>query len=257
MRLLLLMVAHSILLCCSAGAIIAIAFIHNLLRRHPSCSVLVHRPAAKSQAHTSTMPAAQNSMQPLSDRSGQATQNGHATANAQNGVQSNPPGKPLASPSVAANPHAQQNGVPAYAVATSSDSDSDADDDKSSSEAAAEQAAATRVPAAKADRGNQSATNGLAEGSVGEDVYDDTELDPAKSRAIESSLWEIDSLRQHYYHTVRTANLHSSGVLGHWFVHAYSNAHRTCTLYMHNKNCVFCFLGTCWQKRSLCQPLSA
>ena len=217
MQLLLLVVAHSTLLCCSAGAIIAIAFIHNLLRRHPSCSVLVHRPAAKRQAHASTMPAAQNNMQPVSDRSGQATQNGHATANAQNGVQPNPPGKPSAGSSPASNPHAQQNGVPAYAVATSSDSDSDDDNDTSSSEAAAEQAAATTVPAAKADSSNQPATNGFVEGSVGEDVYDDAELDPAKSRAIESSLWEIDSLRQHYYHTVRTTRLHGSGVLGQWF----------------------------------------
>jgi hypothetical protein len=29
---------------CSAGAMIAIAFVHNLLRRHPACTVLLHRP---------------------------------------------------------------------------------------------------------------------------------------------------------------------------------------------------------------------
>ena len=30
-----------------AGAMIAIGFIHNLIRRHPSCMVLLHRPPGK------------------------------------------------------------------------------------------------------------------------------------------------------------------------------------------------------------------
>ena len=33
---------------------------------------------------------------------------------------------------------------------------------------------------------------------VGEDVFDETQEDPAKSRAVESSLWELQCLRNHY-----------------------------------------------------------
>lgn len=37
-----------------------------------------------------------------------------------------------------------------------------------------------------------------AQVTPGTDVYDAAEDDPGKSRAIESSLWEIESLRNHY-----------------------------------------------------------
>ncbi len=39
-------------------------------------------------------------------------------------------------------------------------------------------------------------------GGVGQDVFDGDEADPAKCRAIESSLWELESLKHHYYHAV-------------------------------------------------------
>jgi U3 small nucleolar RNA-associated protein 19 len=35
-----------------------------------------------------------------------------------------------------------------------------------------------------------------------EDVYDADEKDPAKSRAIESCLWELNALEQHYHPAV-------------------------------------------------------
>lgn len=34
--------------------------------------------------------------------------------------------------------------------------------------------------------------------AVERDVFDDTVHDPAESRAIESSLWEVEALRRHY-----------------------------------------------------------
>lgn len=40
---------------------------------------------------------------------------------------------------------------------------------------------------------------------AGQDVFDENEVDPAKCRAIESSLWELESLRHHYYHAVRAS----------------------------------------------------
>ena len=42
---------------------------------------------------------------------------------------------------------------------------------------------------------------------AGEDVFDEGEVDPAKCQAIESSLWELESLRHHYHHTVRHSRL--------------------------------------------------
>ena len=35
-----------------AGAMIAIAFVHNLLRRHPACTVLLHQPLPSAPGHT-------------------------------------------------------------------------------------------------------------------------------------------------------------------------------------------------------------
>jgi U3 small nucleolar RNA-associated protein 19 len=45
----------------------------------------------------------------------------------------------------------------------------------------------------------EAAEDGVEEGSkAGEDVFDMTEQDPGLSRAVESSLWELQALRQHY-----------------------------------------------------------
>jgi hypothetical protein len=97
-----------------AGAMIAIAFIHNLLRRHPALYVMIHNPHVASAA--------------------QAAQNGDETAG----------GDPPASLPVA--------------------------------------------------------------GGAGVDPYNEAEADPAKSRAVESSLWEVEALRNHYCPQVRRGN---------------------------------------------------
>ncbi|KAL3857411.1 hypothetical protein ACJMK2_012086 [Sinanodonta woodiana] len=44
-------------------------------------------------------------------------------------------------------------------------------------------------------------TDGCTDGD--EDPYDPTEPDPAKCRALDSSLWEIKTLQSHYYHEVK------------------------------------------------------
>ncbi len=46
--------------CClvPAGAMIAIAFVHNLLRRHPACTVLLHRPLPSAPGHADARAAA-------------------------------------------------------------------------------------------------------------------------------------------------------------------------------------------------------
>ncbi|KAG2424155.1 hypothetical protein HXX76_014688 [Chlamydomonas incerta] len=45
---------------------------------------------------------------------------------------------------------------------------------------------------------------GKGQAGAGVDVYDEAEPDPAKSRAVESSLWEVEALRNHYCPQVST-----------------------------------------------------
>lgn len=49
---------------------------------------------------------------------------------------------------------------------------------------------------------------GGSKAGPGVDVYDETQEDPAKSRAVESSLWELSCLRNHYCPQVGTSPLH-------------------------------------------------
>lgn len=98
----------------------AITFVHNLLRRHPACSVLLHRPSRPSTATVS----------------------------------------PIPDPDPAAS-------MPAH----------------------------------------ESAEPRMAAGEAGVDLYVEEAADPARSRALESSLWEVDSLRNHYCPQARTAAL--------------------------------------------------
>ena len=114
-------------LCCwwAAGALVCIASVHNLLRRHPATCVLLHRPAPRPQAPDQ----ATAGQQPA------PTEDGTAAGDA-------------------------------------------------------------------GDKGRQAAgvvdTQGSGAAGPGHDPYLAEEEDPAESRAIESSLWEMDSLRNHY-----------------------------------------------------------
>ena len=98
----------------------AVAFVHNLLRRHPACGVLLHRPPGPSTA--------------------------------------------AANPSPDPDPAA---GAPAQ----------------------------------------DGAERRLASGQAGVDLYVEDAADPALSRALETSLWEVDSLRNHYCPQARPALL--------------------------------------------------
>eukprot|EP00899_Mesostigma_viride_P000648 jgi/Mesvir1/10584/Mv21799-RA.1 len=132
-----------------AGATLAIAFVHNLLRRHPACGVLVHR--AKKQAPASTSSA--------SGMDGE----GAATAS-------------------------RSSGAEGQAAHDSLVTDTDA--------AGANGAGTTADASARAD-GLAGAGGGLTE-----DPFVMAERDLRKTRALESSLWEVDSLRRHYCPTV-------------------------------------------------------
>jgi U3 small nucleolar RNA-associated protein 19 len=109
-----------------AGALLSIAFVHNIIRRHPACMVMLHKPTAAGGS------------------------NGAAAAGS--------------------------NGSSAAATAGSNGSSA----------------------AATAGSNGSSAAATAGSNAAGVDVYDPSEPDPAKSRAVESSLWELEALRNHY-----------------------------------------------------------
>ena len=118
------------------GAIVCIGFVHNLLRRHPSCTCMIHSPLAVDAA----------------PKSGTL-----------------------------------QGGVP-----------------ENSARAHANGPTAGRADECGIDRSIDGAQ--AAPGS-GHDPFDDTAEDPALSRAIESSLWELAALRCHQAPMVRAASM--------------------------------------------------
>lgn len=128
---------------------IAIAFVHNILRRHPSCNVLLHKPEAAAATAAATS-AAQASNGAAAVANGSAD----AVTAAQNG----------------------QEGRDSGAVSLSNGHLGDQH---------------RRAP-------DEQRLDDAAVQASGQDPYQFAEEDPAESRAIESSLWELDSLRNHY-----------------------------------------------------------
>lgn len=154
----------------AAGAMIAIAFIHNLVRRHPSCMVLLHKPQKGLQLQ-------QNAQQPAAPASD--PKKSHAEPNGDTIIDSKPA------------PHAHSNGD--VAQATGEDN------------ATAQLHHGSQATAHNAVSATHATSSAIAviSSSVGFDVYDESEPDPAASRAVESSLWEIQALRHHYCPQVR------------------------------------------------------
>ena len=119
----------------AGGAMLCIAFIHNFIRRHPSCMVLLHKPMKTGSSNASKQ---QQGQQLQEDEPLLLTPEGQAGA----------------------------------------------------------AAAATANGDATAAAGAGVAAAGFS--GAGVDVYDDSQGDPAASRAVESSLWELEALRRHY-----------------------------------------------------------
>ncbi len=82
------------------------------------------------------------------------------------------------------------NGL-ANGVGSHDTSDSSSDEEDGEARAAAAAAGAAAESAGGAGGSELPAAAGV-------DVYDDAEPDPAKCRALESSLWELTALRAHY-----------------------------------------------------------
>lgn len=164
-----------------AGAMIAIAFVHNLLRRHPACTVLLHRQtlaalepqkdAAGVTEHHELANGQQDSLAPVTERPSEQSA-GKASKKSRRALQQS---------------------------ATAADMQQSC---RKPIESAAEEAAG---PPAVEHRVSGSGAQHTTEGGAapGQDVFDAAEDDPGKSRGIESSLWEIKSLRNHYCPQVR------------------------------------------------------
>jgi len=118
-----------------AGAILAIAFVHNLIRRHPSCMVLLHRPKPVSHQDARSTGTASTTQLRAADAPGAC--GGPATLSQQ--LQPSNSGQ-------------QQQAHSSASLSSLSSSD----------------------------------------------PYLPQEPDPALSRAVESSLWELTALRHHY-----------------------------------------------------------
>ena len=127
-----------------AGALLALAFMHNLMRRHPATMQLLHRPprgglaGAAAEAAVAPAPAPQPLL-PLPP---------HVTG--------------------AASAQQQKQQQPAA---------------NGTAHAGSEQRDAAKQPSGPVWQG--------------QDVFDYSEPDPANSRALDSSLWELEALRQH------------------------------------------------------------
>lgn len=147
-----------------AGALLALAFMHNVVRRHPATMQLLHRPprgglAGVAGAAAPPPPAAPQPLLPLPP---EVAGGGSSAALRANG---------------AASPGEDDDAPAAAAVGV----------------AAGPEAGQSPQPAEQAAQQQQ-------QGPVwqGHDVYDFREPDPGRSRALESSLWELEALRQHH-----------------------------------------------------------
>ena len=100
-------------------------------------------------------------------------------------------------------PHTLTNGhSKGHVKGDDTSSSSQADEDSSSDSLAAGGAAVDEARVQTQEAAVSGVGSAGVIGGVGQDVFDEDEADPAKCRAIESSLWELESLKHHYYHAV-------------------------------------------------------
>jgi hypothetical protein len=198
---------------------IAIAFVHNLLRRHPSCTVLLHRsspsaPTAASHARgqqTGDEAAAEPVQAPSTPSQEHRTENGAASINTEEQAV-----RQRSHTSQDANHRSGAEAGQWAGAAGHVDSEQGQQSHRSASHAPAAGANPEAAPAAGPGSGQAAAVNGGSghtESSTGrgkgaslqpgEDPYLEDEGDPAQSRAVESSLWEMETLRNHYCPQVR------------------------------------------------------
>lgn len=182
-----------------AGAAISIAFIHNLLRRHPACNVLLNRPPAPGSAADPLAgpppidgeEAAEAEDVGIAEGEGAQAQTGNVASHSSGSEDEEDDAK-------TAGMVGEMNGHAHHSTNGHAGSPSVSEEQNvelaEKSAAAADEAVSTEQVA--------SASSAV---KIGEDVFREDEQDPSKSRALESSLWEVASLRNHYCPQVMNA----------------------------------------------------
>lgn len=184
----------------AAGAMICLAFIHNLLRRHPATTQMLHRPPAQPKEGAATAEAAADAEVPATPAPA-AGESAAVDAAAPRGSAIRIAGQPTRIgdgptpelPSGRSEGTAVPSGANGLADGTcgsSIDASSDGEDKAAAGQPAAAAAAAQQ-------QGQQEAAASAA-AHPGVDVFDEGEPDPGRCRALESSLWEVAALRSHY-----------------------------------------------------------
>lgn len=151
-----------------AAALICLGFMHNIIRRHAACMQLLHRPPRGGlTAVAALMAEAEEAGGDASagPSSGEGAVGGEGTAATTNGA-------------------AAANGTAAPGRRHHTQQQQHQGDDRSQQQADQEQ---------QQEQGQQQ----VAAVYRGQDPYDPSEPDPGRSRAIESSLWELEALRRH------------------------------------------------------------
>lgn len=185
-----------------AGAAISIAFIHNLLRRHPACNVLLNRPPAPgSAADPLAGPPPIDGEGAVKAEDAGAVEGGGAQAQIGN-VESHSSGsEDEEGGTKPAGVVGEMNGHAHHATNGHMGSTSESEEQNvelaEKSAAGADEAAST-----------EQVVSAPSAVKIGEDVFREDEQDPSKSRALESSLWEVASLRNHYCPQVTTVQIH-------------------------------------------------
>jgi U3 small nucleolar RNA-associated protein 19 len=180
-----------------AGAMLSLAFVHNLIRRHPSLMVLMHKPLSAQQQEQH-----QQQLERLAAAQQQQEQQEEGDAGAADAGAAAP-----AAPAVAAAADKAANGHAANGHAghssSSSSSSSSSDEESSSDDEAPQQRGRANGNGTQAQQAQQRGKQrqqqqAQQEALLGSDPFDPSEEDPVKSRAVESSLWELTALKEHY-----------------------------------------------------------
>ena len=155
------------------------------------------------------------------------------------------------------------NGLGKTSGISSSGSSSDSGDSSDSDSGGGRfvRTAATTAGVGAAEAGGHGSSGPETASSLGEDVYDEAETDPAKCRALNSSLWEVAALRSHYDPQVPAAialcalTSCTTHTLWRCWVPRAGKAHRPCHhpdggslhVAVDDQGCLPCSCGSCSQ----------
>ena len=171
-------------ICVNAGALVCVGFVHNLLRRHPACLVMLDRQDATGDNDIDRIE--QNSL------------------NAEPSLDSSMPINQTNGKAVETKPVSETNGVLPHKETNGAASRKEKKRKLRTKEI--QEMVSDGIATMKSDEKSGNSLQHL----IGADPFLEYEDDPAITRALESSLWELKSLSNHYYNQVSTSNIVST-----------------------------------------------